>query len=153
MNACRTYLASVAALLAVTGASGQVRAAAPVVLGNVVNTTSAFSFGGLSYSISNCGYDATSAFGSAAQEITGKQIFQPTSPYNTVVEALATSETSTSLARRLWYSFAHEGEQVLHQEDFEEVLGNTEEAREAMLLFDRVLPILMRLTVGWKWRH
>jgi hypothetical protein len=96
---------------------------------------------------------ATSAFGSAAQEITGKQIFQPTSPYNTVVEALATSETSTSLARRLWYSFAHEGEQVVHQEDFEEVLGNTEEAREAMLLFDRVPLILTRLTVGWKWRH
>jgi hypothetical protein len=95
---------------------------------------------------------ATSAFGSAAQEITGKQIFQPTSPYNTVVEALATAETSTSLARRLWYSFAQEGEQVVHREDFEEVLGNTEEAKEAMLLFDRVSPNLMRLTIGWKWR-
>ena len=30
---------------------------------------------------------ATSAFGSAAQEITGKHIFQPTSPYNVVVDA------------------------------------------------------------------
>jgi hypothetical protein len=84
---------------------------------------------------------ATSAFGSAAQEITGKQIFQPTSPYNTVVDALATAETSTSLARRLWYSFAQEGEQVLHQDDLEEVLGNAEEAREAILLFDKVFSI------------
>jgi len=81
---------------------------------------------------------ATSAFGSAAQEITGKQIFQPTSPYNTVVEALSSTATCTSLARRLWYSFAAEGEQVLHKRDFEEVLGNSEEADEAMLLFDKV---------------
>lgn len=83
---------------------------------------------------------ATTAFGSAAQEITGKQIFQPGTPYNTVVDALATTETCTSLARRLWYSFAAEGEQVVHLQDFEEVLRNPEEAREAMLLFDRVPP-------------
>lgn len=83
---------------------------------------------------------AASAFGSAAQEITGKQILQPTSPYNLVLEALATSHSCTTLARRLWYSFAAEGEQVLHQQDFEEVLGNTEEAQEAMLLFDKVFP-------------
>lgn len=82
---------------------------------------------------------ATSAFGSAAQEITGKHIFQPTSPYNVVVDALASPRTRTSLARRLWYSFAAEGEQVLHQHDFEEVLGNAEEAEEAMRLFDKVL--------------
>jgi hypothetical protein len=82
---------------------------------------------------------ATSAFGSAAQEITGKHIFQPTSPYNVVVDALASTRTCTSLARRLWYSFAAEGEQVLHQHDFEEVLGNAEEAKEAMQLFDKVL--------------
>jgi hypothetical protein len=83
---------------------------------------------------------ATSAFGSAAQEITGKQIFQPTAPYNIVVEALATSSTCTSLARRLWYSIASEGEEVLHLADFEEVLGNSEEAKEAMNLFDKVAP-------------
>src|SRR2546423_14511699 len=83
---------------------------------------------------------ATTAFGSAAQEITGKQIFQPGTPYNTVVDALTTSETCTSLARRLWYSFAAEGEQVVHLQDFEEVLRSPEEAREAMILFDRVLP-------------
>ena len=84
-------------------------------------------------------HKATSAFGSAAQEITGKQIFQPTSPYNVVVEALGSTRTCTSLARRLWYSFAAEGEQVLGQHDFEEVLGNAEEAEEAMQLFDKVL--------------
>jgi hypothetical protein len=83
---------------------------------------------------------ATTAFGSAAQEITGKQIFQPGTPYNTVVDALTTTETCTSLARRLWYSFAAEGEQVVHLQDFEEVLRNPEEAREAMLLFDKVSP-------------
>src|SRR5438477_5088930 len=62
---------------------------------------------------------ATSAFGSAAQEITGKQIFQPTSPYNVVLDALASSNTCTSLARRLWFSYAAEGEQVLRRHDFE----------------------------------
>ena len=82
---------------------------------------------------------ATSAFGSAAQEITGKQIFQPTSPYNVVVDALGSTGTCTTLARRLWYSFVAEGEQVLHQHDLEEVLGNAEEAEEVMRLFDKVL--------------
>lgn len=81
---------------------------------------------------------ATSAFGSVAQEVTGKQIFQPTSPYSVVVEALASSSSCTSLARRLWFSFTVEGEEVLHQQDLEEVLGNAEEAREAMQLFDKV---------------
>jgi hypothetical protein len=62
MNAFRTFLVSVAALLAVTGAPGDLRAAVPVVLGNVVNS-STFTFGGLSFSISGCGYDSTTAFG------------------------------------------------------------------------------------------
>jgi hypothetical protein len=96
---------------------------------------------------------ATSAFGSAAQEITGKQIFQPTSPYNLVLDALATSSTSTSLARRLWFSFAAEGEQVLRQHDFEEVLGSAEEANEAMMLFDKVPCPFTLLIVGWKRRR
>jgi hypothetical protein len=85
---------------------------------------------------------ATSAFGSAAQEITGKQIFQPSTPYNVVVEALASSDQCTCLARRIWYSFASEGEEVMHISDFEEVLGNPEEAKEAMDLFDKVCPVL-----------
>lgn len=87
---------------------------------------------------------ATSAFGSAAQEITGKHIFQPTSPYNIVVDALASSNTCSTLAQRVWYSFAAEGEQIVHQQDFEEALGNAEEAREAMMLFDKVC-----LNVEW----
>jgi hypothetical protein len=96
---------------------------------------------------------ATTAFGSAAQEITGKQIFQPSSPYNLVVEALASSNQCTSLARRLWFSFAAEGEEVLHVSDFEEVLGNSEESKEAMDLFDKVCPILPKSTnsAGWEW--
>src|SRR5271156_106235 len=81
---------------------------------------------------------ATSAIGSAAQEITGnKNILQPTSPYNVVVEALGKTDTSMSLARRLWFSFCAEGEQALRLADFEEVLGNPEEATEAMNLFDK----------------
>jgi len=84
---------------------------------------------------------ATSAFGSAAQEITGKQIFQPTSPYSVVVDALSSLDSRLSLARRLWFSFASEGENVLHLGDFEDVLGNKAEATEAMTLFDKVTPI------------
>jgi hypothetical protein len=65
MNAFRTYLAFIAAVLAVAGAPGQVRAAVtpPVLLNPIANTSSAFSFGGLSFSIAGCGYDATAAFG------------------------------------------------------------------------------------------
>ena len=81
---------------------------------------------------------ATSAFGSAAQEITGKQLFQATSPHTVVVEALAGSDTCVALARRLWFSFAVEGEQIVRRADLEEVLGNEEEAKEALNLFDRV---------------
>ena|SRR5579871_4410253 len=95
---------------------------------------------------------ATTAFGSAAQEITGKQIFQPLSPYNTVVNALTTSAGSTSLARRLWYSFAVEGEESIHENDFIEVLGNEDEAKEAMNLFDKVMPFLVKFNEGCKWR-
>jgi hypothetical protein len=84
---------------------------------------------------------ATGVFGDAAQEITGKHIFQPGSPYNVVVDALTTSEMCTTLARRLWFSFAGEGEEVVHLGDFEDVLGNTEEAKEAMTLFDKVVPL------------
>jgi hypothetical protein len=83
---------------------------------------------------------ATSAFGSAAQEITGKQIFQPSSPYNVVVDALSTAQSSSSLARRLWFSVAAEGQEGIHKVDFEDVLGNPEEAHEAMVLFDKVFP-------------
>jgi hypothetical protein len=97
---------------------------------------------------------ATSAFGSAAQEITGKQIFQPSSPYNVVVDALASSDQCTSLARRLWFSFAAEGEEVLHISDFEEVLGSSEEAKEAMDLFDKVCSVCLKVAdlVGYEWR-
>jgi hypothetical protein len=81
---------------------------------------------------------ATSAFGAAAQEITGKQIFQTTSPYNTVVNALGSTAGCASLARRLWYSFVPEGTEVLQQRDLEDVFGNPEEAKEAIMLFDKV---------------
>ena len=82
---------------------------------------------------------ATSAIGNAAQEITGKNILQPTSPYNVVVDALGKTTTSMSLAKRLWFSFCAEGETALRLADFEEVLGNAEEASEAMNLFDKDL--------------
>jgi len=81
---------------------------------------------------------ATSAFGAAAQEITGKPIFQTTSPYNTVVDALASTAGCTSLARRLWFSFVGEGQAELREQDLVGVFGNVEEAKEAIELFDKV---------------
>jgi hypothetical protein len=102
---------------------------------------------------------AVSAFGSAAQEITGKRVFQATSPHTVVIEALNNAKTCSSLARRLWFSFAEEGETVLRLVDLEEVLGDPDEAREAAQLFDKVRCLTIKILLatltlpGRKWRH
>lgn len=85
------------------------------------------------------GDKVTSAFGNVAQEITGKQVFNPNSAHSIVVEALEKKRTSEALARRLWMSFVIEGKEALYEEDLVEVLGETrkEEAEEAFIMFDK----------------
>ncbi|KAL1301819.1 hypothetical protein AAFC00_006007 [Neodothiora populina] len=85
------------------------------------------------------GDKVTSAFGNVAQEITGRQVFNPNSAHSIVVEALDKRRTSEALARRIWMSFVIEGKEALYEEDIAEVLGDShkEEAEEAFLMFDK----------------
>jgi hypothetical protein len=81
----------------------------------------------------------TSAFGNIAQEVTGKQVFNPTSAHSIVVEALEKNKSSEALAKRLWMSFVVEGKSALYKEDIMEVLGpeRSEEAEECFACLDR----------------
>ncbi|KAH0383711.1 hypothetical protein E4T52_03512 [Aureobasidium sp. EXF-3400] len=85
------------------------------------------------------GDQVTSAFGNVAQEITGKQVFNPNSAHSIVVGALERRRTSEALARRLWMSFVIEGREALYEEDIVEVLGanHKEEAEEAFIMLDK----------------
>lgn len=73
--------------------------------------------------VGRVGDKITSAFGHIAQEVTGKQVFNPTSAHSVVVEALEKNKSSEALAKRLWMSFVVEGNDALYQDDIIEVLG------------------------------
>lgn len=81
----------------------------------------------------------TSAFGNIAQEVTGKQVFNPNSAHSIVVEALEKNRSAEALAKRLWMSFVVEGKDALYQEDIIEVLGPNrhDEALECFACLDR----------------
>ncbi|KAI5198983.1 hypothetical protein AUEXF2481DRAFT_3351 [Aureobasidium subglaciale EXF-2481] len=85
------------------------------------------------------GDQVTSAFGNVAQEITGKQVFNPNSAHSIVTGALEKRRTSEALARRLWMSFVMEGKEALYEDDIIEVLGDNrrEEAEEAFIMLDK----------------
>ncbi|KAG4413725.1 hypothetical protein IFR04_013120 [Cadophora malorum] len=82
--------------------------------------------------IGRVGDKVTSVFGNIASEITGKQVFNPTSSHSIIIEALEKTRSSEALAKRLWMSFVVEGKESLFAEDVEEVLGpgRKEEADE-----------------------
>jgi hypothetical protein len=85
--------------------------------------------------VGRIGDKVTSVFGNIASEITGKQVFNPTSAHSIVVEALEKTRSSEALAKRLWMSFVVEGKEALYQEDIEEVLGPSRK-EEAQASFD-----------------
>ncbi|KAK3489841.1 Mechanosensitive ion channel-domain-containing protein [Neurospora crassa] len=80
----------------------------------------------------------TSVFGNIASEITGKNVFNPTSAHSIVIEALEKVRSSEAMARRIWMSFAAEGEEALLLDDIIEVLGphHREEAEECFNAID-----------------
>ena len=90
------------------------------------------------------GDKVTSVFGNIASEITGKQVFNPTSAHSIVVEALEKKRSSEALAKRLWMSFVVEGKEALFAEDIEEVLGPSrrDEAQEIFAALEYVLPCI-----------
>ncbi|TKA23332.1 hypothetical protein B0A50_07540 [Salinomyces thailandicus] len=81
----------------------------------------------------------TSAFGDVAQEITGREVFNPNSAHAIVIGALEKKRTSEALARRIWMSLVCEGREALYQDDVMEVLGSGRrtEAEEAFSALDR----------------
>jgi len=89
--------------------------------------------------VGRVGDKLTAAFGNVAHEITGKQVFNPTSAHSIVVEALEKNACSEALARRLWMSFVIEGKDALYEEDIVDVLGpdHTAEAEECFQCLDR----------------
>lgn len=89
--------------------------------------------------VGRLGDKVTSAFGNIAHEVTGKQVFNPSSAHSIVVEALEKNRSSEALAKRLWMSFVVEGKEALYQEDLVEVLGSDhhDEAEEAFAVIDR----------------
>ncbi|KAF1352512.1 Mechanosensitive ion channel-domain-containing protein [Delphinella strobiligena] len=88
--------------------------------------------------VGRIGDKVTAAFGNVAQEITGRQVFNPNSAHSIVIEALQKRRTSEALARRIWMSFVIAGREALYEEDIVDVLGDNykQEAEEAFLMFD-----------------
>jgi hypothetical protein len=74
------------------------------------------------------GDNMVSKFGHVAHEITGKQVFNPTSAHSIVVEALEKIKSSEALAKRIWMSFVVEGKEALYEQDILEVLGEDQQA-------------------------
>ncbi|SMQ48433.1 unnamed protein product [Zymoseptoria tritici ST99CH_3D7] len=89
--------------------------------------------------IGRAGDRVTSAFGHVAQEITGRQVFNPNASHSVVVQALEKKRTSEALARRIWMSLVEEGREELLEEDILDVLGPNRqvEAEEAYWALDR----------------
>ncbi|TGZ76227.1 hypothetical protein EX30DRAFT_266358 [Ascodesmis nigricans] len=82
----------------------------------------------------------TSVFGNIAQEVTGnKNVFNPSSSYATVLEALVKKSSSEALARRIWMSFVPENSSALTKADLLEVMGpaHHEQADECFSSLDK----------------
>lgn len=88
--------------------------------------------------VGRIGDKVTAAFGNVAHEITGKQVFNPTSAHSVVVEALERKVSYEALAKRIWMSFVIEGRDALYHEDIVDVLGEerSTEADEAFACLD-----------------
>ncbi|KAK2759395.1 hypothetical protein FQN54_002873 [Arachnomyces sp. PD_36] len=89
--------------------------------------------------VGRVGDKITAAFGSVAQEITGKKVFNQSSAHSIVTDALEKRKSSEALARRIWMSFVVEGKDALYGEDIVEVLGagREAEAEECFACLDR----------------
>ncbi|OJJ46590.1 hypothetical protein ASPZODRAFT_1977786 [Penicilliopsis zonata CBS 506.65] len=89
--------------------------------------------------VGRIGDKVTAAFGNVAQEITGKQVFNPTAAHSIVLQALERKKASEALSRRIWMSFVVEGRDALYLEDIIEVLGAERQAlaEECFNVLDR----------------
>jgi small-conductance mechanosensitive channel len=88
--------------------------------------------------VGRVGDKISAAVGNVASEITGKEVFNSNSAHSIVIEALEKRRTAEALARRIWMSFVVEDRDVLVQEDFLDVLGDSkrQQAEEAFVAID-----------------
>lgn len=78
--------------------------------------------------LNTVGDKLTSAIGNVAREVAGKKnVFNPTSAYSIVSEALSRKTGAEALARRIWLSFVPEGCEALTKLDLIEVMGEENE--------------------------
>ncbi|EAW06449.1 serine/threonine protein kinase [Aspergillus clavatus NRRL 1] len=91
------------------------------------------------HNVGRFGDRVTAAFGDVAHEITGKEVFNPTSVRGIVTQALERRKAAEALARRIWMSFVVEGRDALYLDDIMEVLGTGKEAiaEECFHMLDR----------------
>ncbi|PYI01812.1 serine/threonine protein kinase [Aspergillus sclerotiicarbonarius CBS 121057] len=91
------------------------------------------------HNVHHFGNKVTAAFGDVAHELTGKQVFNPTSTRSVVTQAMEHQRTAEALARRIWMSFVIEGREALYFDDICEVLGAGMEAdaEECFAMLDR----------------
>ncbi|KAF2860352.1 hypothetical protein K470DRAFT_74795 [Piedraia hortae CBS 480.64] len=89
--------------------------------------------------IGRYGDKITSAFGNVAQEITGREVFNPNSAHSIVIGALEKTRSAEALAKRIWMSFVVEGREALYFDDILDVLGDErrQEAEETFAVLDR----------------
>jgi len=89
--------------------------------------------------VGRMGDKVAGAFGTVAQEMTGKKVFDPHSAHSIVLEALDHNKSAEALARRIWLSFVVEGKNELDSEDMIEVMGpgRQKEAEECFGALDR----------------
>lgn len=89
--------------------------------------------------VGRLGDKVSAAVGNVAQELTGKQLFNSTTPHAIVINALERRRSREALAKRIWLSFVVEGKDALYLDDIVEVFGSgrEEEAAECFAMLDR----------------
>ncbi|KAI9761961.1 MAG: Cell cycle checkpoint protein rad17 [Chaenotheca gracillima] len=75
--------------------------------------------------------------GKVAGDFTGRQVAKSTHPHQVVLQLLTTPHGSQVLARRLYRTFAQDGEETVSSEDLKHAFDNNEEAEAAFQMFDK----------------
>jgi small-conductance mechanosensitive channel len=75
--------------------------------------------------------------GKIAGDFTGRQVAKSTHPHQVILTLLSSTPGSQVLARRLYRTFAREGEETVYSDDLRPSFDNDEEADAAFSMFDK----------------
>jgi small-conductance mechanosensitive channel len=75
--------------------------------------------------------------GKIAGDFTGRQVAKSTHPHQVILALLSSTPGSQVLARRLYRTFAREGEETVFSDDLRPAFDNDEEADAAFSMFDK----------------